>query len=136
MGRGQHRVDGIVARFTSWVVAVSGHLLRLVQTGRIQAYAARHGLSVVDPALPAVTCTAQSDYLTGRRPETHGIVANGWFHRELAEVQFWKQSNHLVTAPKLFEVLKAQERRIRLQNPATTGPRSPPWGLLAKRYCA
>ena len=33
-------VDGIVARFTSWVVAVAGHLLRLLQTGRIQAYAA------------------------------------------------------------------------------------------------
>jgi NADH-quinone oxidoreductase subunit L len=33
-------VDGIVARFTSWLVAVSGHLLRLTQTGRIQAYAA------------------------------------------------------------------------------------------------
>jgi len=33
-------VDGIVARFTSWLVAVSGHLLRLMQTGRIQAYSA------------------------------------------------------------------------------------------------
>jgi NADH-quinone oxidoreductase subunit L len=33
-------VDGIVARFTSWLVAVTGYLLRLMQTGRIQAYAA------------------------------------------------------------------------------------------------
>jgi NADH-quinone oxidoreductase subunit L len=33
-------VDGIVARLTSWVVAVSGHALRLLQTGRVQAYAA------------------------------------------------------------------------------------------------
>lgn len=33
-------VDGIVARLTSWVVAASGHLLRLLQTGRVQAYAA------------------------------------------------------------------------------------------------
>ncbi len=33
-------VDGIIARFTSWVVAVTGHLLRMVQTGRVQAYAA------------------------------------------------------------------------------------------------
>jgi NADH-quinone oxidoreductase subunit L len=32
-------VDGIVARFTSWLVAVAGHLLRLLQTGRVQAYA-------------------------------------------------------------------------------------------------
>ncbi|HEX4337990.1 MAG TPA: NADH-quinone oxidoreductase subunit L [Polyangiaceae bacterium] len=33
-------VDGIVARFTAWLVAVTGYLLRLLQTGRIQAYAA------------------------------------------------------------------------------------------------
>jgi NADH-quinone oxidoreductase subunit L len=33
-------VDGIVARLTAWVVAVAGHLLRLLQTGRVQAYAA------------------------------------------------------------------------------------------------
>ncbi len=33
-------VDGIISRFTSWLVAVSGYLLRLLQTGRIQAYAA------------------------------------------------------------------------------------------------
>jgi NADH-quinone oxidoreductase subunit L len=33
-------VDGIVARFTAFVVAASGTGLRLVQTGRVQAYAA------------------------------------------------------------------------------------------------
>jgi NADH-quinone oxidoreductase subunit L len=33
-------VDGIIARFTAWVVAVSGYLLRLLQTGRVQSYAA------------------------------------------------------------------------------------------------
>jgi NADH-quinone oxidoreductase subunit L len=33
-------VDGIISRFTAWVVAVAGYLLRLLQTGRVQAYAA------------------------------------------------------------------------------------------------
>ena len=60
----------------------------------------------VEPAFPAVTCTAQSDYLTGKTASEHGIVANGWYNRELAEVQFWKQSNHLVTAPKVWESLR------------------------------
>ena len=63
-------------------------------------------LARIDPAFPAVTCTAQANYLTGRRPAGHGIVANGWYDRALAEVQFWKQSNHLVTAPKLWDELK------------------------------
>lgn len=60
----------------------------------------------VDPAFPAVTCTAQSNYLTGRPPAEHGIVANGWYDRHLAEVQFWKQSNHLVRGPKIWDELK------------------------------
>src|SRR6266576_849396 len=59
------------------------------------------------PAFPAVTCTAQSNYLTGATPAQHGIVANGWYNRELAEVQFWKQSNHIVQARKTWEELRA-----------------------------
>ena len=46
--------------------------------------------------LPAVTCTVQATLLTGLMPAQHGIVANGWYFRELAEVMFWKQSNHLI----------------------------------------
>ncbi len=61
------------------------------------------------PAFPAVTCTAQSNYLTGKTPSEHGIVANGWYNRELAEVQFWKQSNHVVTARKLWDELRAAD---------------------------
>lgn len=63
-------------------------------------------LAHVTPAFPAVTCTAQSDYVTGTRATDHGIVANGWYNRDLAEVQFWKQSNHLVQRPKIWDELK------------------------------
>lgn len=74
---------------------------------RLTAWRARAKLTRITPAFPAVTCTAQSNYLTGRRPVEHGIVANGWYHRELAEIQFWKQSNHLVHGPKLWDALRA-----------------------------
>ena len=77
-------------------------------TPRIARYLKAHPSSAIDPAFPAVTCTAQSNYLTGKTPSTHGIVGNGWYHRELSEVQFWKQSNHLVTAPKIWEELRTQ----------------------------
>jgi predicted AlkP superfamily pyrophosphatase or phosphodiesterase len=72
-------------------------------TPSLRAFRDAGGLFKVDPAFPAVTCTAQSNYLTGLPPAKHGIVGNGWYHRELAEVQFWKQSNHLVTGEKLWE---------------------------------
>lgn len=90
------------------VVGLSQSLLGPA-TPRIQALAEAGSLRSIQPALPAVTCTAQADYLTGRRPETHGIVANGWFNRELAEVHFWKQSNRLVSHPKLWDTLKTQD---------------------------
>lgn len=75
-------------------------------TPRINAFRAQGALTRIEPAFPAVTCTAQSTYLTGLPAGQHGIVANGWYHRELAEVQFWKQSNHLVAGQKLWETLR------------------------------
>ncbi|MEM9445956.1 MAG: nucleotide pyrophosphatase/phosphodiesterase family protein [Verrucomicrobiota bacterium] len=62
--------------------------------------------TIIKPAFPAVTCTAQADYLTGVRPNEHGIVANGWYDRDYAEHFFWNQSNHLVTHKKLWEELR------------------------------
>ena len=56
-----------------------------------------------------MTCTAQANYLTGLTPDQHGIVGNGWYNRELAEVQFWKQSNRLVGGRKLWERLREVE---------------------------
>jgi predicted AlkP superfamily pyrophosphatase or phosphodiesterase len=77
------------------------------QTPNISKFAQTRPLTTIAPAFPAVTCTAQSNYLTGKPPRDHGIVANGWYNRQLAEVQFWKQSNHLVTAPKIWDTLRA-----------------------------
>lgn len=72
-------------------------------------FARRGAISRISPAFPAVTCTAQSNYLTGKTPSLHGIVGNGWFNRELDEVHFWKQSNHLVQSPKIWETLRAAD---------------------------
>jgi predicted AlkP superfamily pyrophosphatase or phosphodiesterase len=75
-------------------------------TPRIAEFRKRGSLAPITPAFPGVTCTAQSNYLTGKLPSQHGIVGNGWFNRELAEVQFWKQSNRLVQQPKIWDALR------------------------------
>ncbi len=54
--------------------------------------------------LPAVTCSAQATILNGTLPCEHGIVANGWYFREIAEVLFWKQSNRLVQGERIYDV--------------------------------
>jgi predicted AlkP superfamily pyrophosphatase or phosphodiesterase len=59
--------------------------------------------------LPAVTCSAQSTLLTGLMPREHGIVANGWYFRDLAEVMFWKQSNKLVQGERVYEAARQRD---------------------------
>ncbi|WP_234567813.1 alkaline phosphatase family protein [Rhodohalobacter sp. 614A] len=62
----------------------------------------------VESILPAVTCSVQATYLTGKLPSKHGIVGNGWYFREMDEIKFWRQSNQLVQAPKIWDVLKKE----------------------------
>jgi predicted AlkP superfamily pyrophosphatase or phosphodiesterase len=76
---------------------------------RLAQFARQGRVATIRPSFPGVTCTAQSSYLTGRTPAQHGIVGNGWYDRDLAEVHFWKQSNHLVSGPKLWDKLRAQD---------------------------
>jgi len=63
----------------------------------------------VQSVLPAVTCSAQATYLTGKYPNEHGIVGNGWYFREMDVIKFWRQSNKLVQAQKIWEKAKAKD---------------------------
>jgi predicted AlkP superfamily pyrophosphatase or phosphodiesterase len=51
--------------------------------------------------------------LTGVLPSQHGIVANGWYFRELAEIGFWKQSNQLIQGEQVWDSLKKIDPNIR-----------------------
>src|SRR5205823_13235676 len=88
------------------------HSLIGPHTPRISAFKDKGARASIIPVFPAVTCSAQSTYLTGTLPSQHGIVGNGWYNRELAEVQFWKQSNHLVQGRKLWEELRDQDPKF------------------------
>lgn len=81
-------------------------------TPQLNAFRKKGQLAAITPAFPAVTCTAQSNYLTGQPPARHGVVGNGWYDRDLAEVHFWKQSDHLVQAPKIWEDLRRANPRF------------------------
>ncbi len=59
--------------------------------------------------LPAVTCSAQATLLTGSLPREHGVVANGWYFRDLAEVLFWRQSNHLVSGEHVYDAARKRD---------------------------
>ena len=78
-------------------------------TPYLKSYIEKNHLSKIKPVLPAVTTTAQSCYVTGKYPTDHGIVGNGWYDRTDAEVKFWKQSNHLVGSPKIWDEAKKKD---------------------------
>ena len=80
-------------------------------TPRIRDLAAGGFQAELAPVLPAVTCTAQSTMLTGRLPREHGIVANGWYFRDLAEVWFWRQSDGLVAGEKVWDRCRRRIQR-------------------------
>ncbi|MFM9000523.1 MAG: alkaline phosphatase family protein [Opitutia bacterium] len=98
------------------VVGLSARDLASGVMPRVAARAAKGSVARIRPAFPAVTCTAQSDYLTGRRPVDHGIVGNGWYDRTLSEVHFWKQSNRAVLVPKVWHELHARDARLKVAN--------------------
>jgi predicted AlkP superfamily pyrophosphatase or phosphodiesterase len=78
-------------------------------TPNLQRLAARGGLRPLASVTPAVTCTVQSTLVTGLTPSRHGIVANGWYFRDLSEIWLWRQSNRLVAGEKIWDAAKARD---------------------------
>lgn len=93
------------------ILNVVGLTRRLIgeHTPNIRAFVERNRLALIEPVLPAVTCTAQATYATGKAPRDHGAVANGWYDRDYAEHRFWKQPEQLVQGEKLWDLLRQQD---------------------------
>lgn len=68
----------------------------------IKKYSAENSIKKIKPVLPALTTSAQSSYLTGSTAGEHGIVGNGWYDRQDAEIKFWKQSGKLVESESIW----------------------------------
>ena len=81
-------------------------------TPAISKFLSNGHAKTIDPAFPAVTCTAQSNYLTGKTPTHHGIVGNGWYNQEIAEVTFWKQPNQTVQGSKIWHDIKGADKNF------------------------
>lgn len=81
----------------------------LAHAPNLKALAAAGGMRPLTTVLPAVTTTVQSTFVTGLLPRDHGIVGNGWYFRDLAEVWLWRQSNRLVEGEKLWEAARRRD---------------------------
>ncbi|MDB9960928.1 alkaline phosphatase family protein [Oceanihabitans sp.] len=93
------------------VINVVGLSKRVIgeYTPFIKSFLEKGQSAVIKPVLPAVTCSVQSTYLTGKWPSEHGIVGNGWYVKDQCEVKFWQQSNKLVESKKIWDSLKEKD---------------------------
>lgn len=105
-----------MAHRTAVLLVVGLNRWILDRTPRLASFARTATTRTILPPTPAVTCSVQSSMLTGRAPDRHGIVGNGWYDRGLAEVQFWKQSNHLVQGEKVWETARRRDPAVTTAN--------------------
>ncbi|MEK7484822.1 MAG: nucleotide pyrophosphatase/phosphodiesterase family protein, partial [Planctomycetota bacterium] len=95
------------------VVGLTRKLISAQSTPHLYQFLTQGFFYPLKGVLPLVTCSSQSTILTGKTPSEHGIVANGWYFRDLAQVFLWRQSNGLVQSDNLLDEAK-------LRNPSFT----------------
>jgi len=84
------------------IVALTSELIG-EHTPFLASYIEKKNKIQVEPIIPAVTCSSQSTYVTGKMPSEHGIVGNGWYFKDECEIKFWRQSNKLVQQKKIWD---------------------------------
>ncbi|MGW4725010.1 alkaline phosphatase family protein [Streptomyces sp. NPDC004291] len=89
------------------VLDVVGLTPRLLEhMPNLRALAAAGSRAPLSTVLPAVTCAAQTTFLTGTLPSEHGVVGNGWYFRDLGDVLLWRQHNGLVSGDRLWDAAR------------------------------
>jgi predicted AlkP superfamily pyrophosphatase or phosphodiesterase len=64
------------------------------------------------PSFPCVTCPVQANMTTGTLPDTHGVVANGFYWREKHEVEMWTAWNECIGRPQIWDTLHKHDPSI------------------------
>jgi predicted AlkP superfamily pyrophosphatase or phosphodiesterase len=100
--------------FRTLVLDVVGLTSALVgeHTPNLRALAERGVAVPLVTIAPAVTCSVQATFTTGRLPRDHGIVGNGWYFRELSKVWLWRQSHALVHGDEIWHEARRRDARF------------------------
>ena len=77
-------------------------------TPTLYEWANRGNLLEMSPTFPCVTSCVQASIITGVGPGQHGIIANGFYHRDRREVEMWTGGNDLVAAPQIWDWLRSK----------------------------
>jgi hypothetical protein len=64
------------------------------------------------PSFPCVTCPVQVNMTTGKLARDHGIIANGFYWRDKAQVEMWTAWNDVIQAPQIWDILHQHNSEI------------------------
>jgi len=64
------------------------------------------------PSFPCVTWPVQANMLTGKLPQQHGVVANGFYWREQQQVEMWTAGNEKIESPQIWDVLHQHDPQL------------------------
>lgn len=84
-------------------VAEMSHLRELMAGGEIADLA---------PTFPCVTCPVQANMTTGKRPNAHGVIANGFYFPEKRAVEMWTSDNDCIERPQIWDLLYHREPTV------------------------
>jgi hypothetical protein len=60
------------------------------------------------PSFPCVTSPVQANMVTGRTADAHGIIGNGFYHRDKKSVELWTAFNSIYACPQIWDAFNAQ----------------------------
>jgi predicted AlkP superfamily pyrophosphatase or phosphodiesterase len=69
-------------------------------------------IAELGPSFPCVTCPVQANMTTGRLPNEHGVVANGFYWRDKRQVEMWTSPNECIDRPQIWDLLAHHEDHL------------------------
>jgi len=77
------------------------------RTPTLFGWANRGAMREFTPTFPCVTSSVQATMWTGIAPHRHGVIANGFYHRDRSEVEFWVARNGIIQGEQVWNALRA-----------------------------
>lgn len=61
---------------------------------------------------PAVTCSVQASFKTAKKPNEHGIVANGFYFSQMHKPLFWEQNSELISGEMIWQNWREKKLKV------------------------
>ena len=85
------------------------HARHLAAMPRLSERMARGEQCDLTASFPCVTWPVQANMLTGKPPESHGVIANGFYWRDRQRVEMWTAWNEVILQLQAWDILLQED---------------------------